>query len=147
MTHVQGTVGVGRPVVQREDRPWVVEAQFQVDASLGPERLQLWFPLHRIGAHAEARLQQVERVLVGGTSFGVGVARLLAHGWAAADGIIRPRWPSWVPLLPWASPGLLKVRPPECLADWSPQGEPSVCRCGYCPLHDCQQVVRVSGCR
>ena len=91
MAHVQGTVGVGRPVVKREGGPAVVEPQLPIDAVLAPEGLQFRLPLHRIGTHAKACLQQVERVLVGGTSLG-GVAGLLAHVGAAATGIIRLRW-------------------------------------------------------
>ena len=60
--------------------------KLEVNALLSPEALQLRFALHCIGAHAEAGLQQVERVLVGGTSLGGGVARLLAHGLIAGSG-------------------------------------------------------------
>ena len=55
-------------------------AQLAVDSLLLPEGLQFRFALDGIGAHAETRLQQVERVFVGGTSLGGGVALLLAHG-------------------------------------------------------------------
>ena len=86
MPHVQGPVGIGRSVVKGERGPVVLEPQLSIDAVVAPEGLQFRFALHRIGAHAETGLQQVERVLVGGTSLSGGVARLLAH---------------WVPGLAW----------------------------------------------
>ena len=80
VTHVQGTVGVGRPVVQRETGAVVLQPQRSVNPVVFPERLKFRLAFHGVGAHAESRLQQVERVLVGGTSLGGGVALLLAHG-------------------------------------------------------------------
>ena len=79
MAHVQGAIGVRRSVVQGEHRTAVLQTEAQINSLFGPEPLQLRFSLNGIGTHAEPGLQQVERVLVGGTSLG-GVARLLAHG-------------------------------------------------------------------
>ena len=62
MAHVQSPVRVGRAVMEREDLSVVLQAQLQVDAVLIPERLQFWLALDRIGPHAKAGLQQVERV-------------------------------------------------------------------------------------
>ena len=65
--------------MQGENRPGIVQSKSEINAVFGPERLQLRLPFDGIGPHAEARLKQIQGVLVGGTALGGGVARLLAH--------------------------------------------------------------------
>ena len=65
MAHVQGAVGVGRPVMEGEGGAGVGAAQPPVEVLLLPEGLQLRFPHPGVRPHREGRLQQVERVLVG----------------------------------------------------------------------------------
>ncbi len=78
VAHVQGSVGIGRSVVKSEARPFVVQTQLVIDAVVGPKGLQFRLTLGGVRTHAKTGLQQVERVLVGGTSLVVG-ALLLAH--------------------------------------------------------------------
>ena len=90
MPHVQGAIGVGRPIVQGEAFAWVVASQLEIDAVLCPEGLKFRFPLRGIGTHTETCLQKIERVLVGRAGVTV-LLLLLGHGGAAGTGIIRLR--------------------------------------------------------
>ena len=66
MAHVQGPIGIGRPVVEGKNRPWVLAAQAVVEIQFSPEPLQFRFPLARVGAHREIGFEQIEGVFVRG---------------------------------------------------------------------------------
>jgi hypothetical protein len=65
VAHMQGAVGIGRSVMEREERAGVLPAQAFIEPELLPEGLQLWFTLAGVGPHRERRVQQVQGVLVG----------------------------------------------------------------------------------
>ena len=65
VAHMQGAVGIGRPVMQGEHLPGVSAAELLVQAPLLPEALQFRLALAGIGPHRKGGLQQVEGVLVG----------------------------------------------------------------------------------
>jgi len=83
--HMQGPVGVGGAVMEGEALAGVLLAEALIELKLRPEGLDLRLAHLGVRPHREGRLQQVERVLVGGRGRRAG-----GHGAGGQQGPIIP---------------------------------------------------------